>query len=75
MCMLTIMPFTPEVRYAELTYEQKRAIREKLTESFDGHDGRYLDSDVSDHSIAADVGVGWSLIRYVRERDYGQLAR
>jgi len=74
MSMLTIMPFTPEVRYAELSYAQKRAIREKLTESFDGHDGRYLDSDVSDHSIGQEVGVGWSLIRYVRERDYGHLA-
>ena len=70
---MMVMPFTHEVRYAELTYEQKRAIREKLTESFDSEDGRYLDSDVSDHSIGQDVGVGWSLIRYVRERDYGHL--
>ncbi len=71
---MMVMPFTYAMRYAELTYEQKRAIREKLTESFDGHDGRYLDSDVSDHSIAQEVGVGWSLIRYVRERDFGTLA-
>ena len=69
------MPHTHEVRYRELSYAQKRAIREKLTENFDGHDGRYLDSDVSDHSIGQEVGVGWSLIRYVRERDYGPLAR
>jgi hypothetical protein len=73
MSMMSI-PHTHEVRYRELSYAQKRAIREKLTESFDGHDGRYLDSDVSDHSIGQEVGVGWSLIRYVRERDYGHLA-
>ena len=72
MSMMT-MPFTPEVRYAELSYAQKRAIRARLTESFDCHDCHYID-DSSDHSIGQEVGVGWSLIRYVRERDYGHLA-
>jgi hypothetical protein len=71
---MMVMPFTHEVRYRELSYAQKRDIRARLTESFDCHDGRYLDSDVSDHSIGQEVGVGWSLIRYVRERDYGHLA-
>ena len=67
------MPHTHEVRYRELSYAQKRAIRARLDESFDGHDCCYID-DSSDHSIASDVGVPWSLIRYVRERDYGHLA-
>jgi hypothetical protein len=72
MTMMT-MPFTPEVRYAELTYEQKRAIRARLTESFDCHYCCYID-DSSDRSIGQELGIGWSLIRYVRERDYGHLA-
>ena len=72
MSMMT-MPFTPEVRYAELTYEQKRAIRARLDESFDGHDRRYID-DSTDHSIGQELDIPWSLIRYVRERDYGHLA-
>src|SRR5678815_2685941 len=67
------MPHTHEVRYRELSYAQKRAIREQLEASFDWDDGKYAEG-VSDHSIGAEVGVGWSLIRYVRERDYGHLA-
>jgi len=67
------MPHTHEVRYRELSYAQKRAIREQLEASFDWDDGKYAEG-ASDHSIGAEVGVGWSLIRYVRERDYGQLA-
>ena len=70
---MMVMPFTHEVRYAELTYAQKRAIREQLEASFDWDDGKYAEG-ASDHSVAADVGVPWSLIRYVRERDYGHLA-
>jgi len=72
MSMMT-MPHTHEVRYRELSYAQKRAIREQLEASFDWEDGRYIDGS-SDHSIASEVGVPWSLIRYVRERDYGHLA-
>src|SRR6186713_1563266 len=72
MSMMSI-PHTHEVRYRELSYAQKRAIREQLEASFDWDDGRYIDGS-SDHSIASDVGVPWSLIRYVRERDYGHLA-
>jgi hypothetical protein len=67
------MPHTHEVRYRELSYAQKREIREQLEASFDWDDGKYAEG-VSDHSIGAEVGVGWSLIRYVRERDYGHLA-
>ena len=67
------MPHTHEVRYRELSYAQKRAIREQLEASFGWDDGKYAEG-ASDHSIAAEVGVGWSLIRYVRERDYGHLA-
>jgi hypothetical protein len=72
MSMMT-MPFTPEVRYAELSYEQKREIRARLDWLYDCKHGCYI-HDHSDHSIAAEVGVPWSLIRYVRERDYGHLA-
>src|SRR5678816_3397819 len=67
------MPHTHEVRYRELSYAQKRAIREQLEASFDWDDGKYAEG-ASDHSIAAEVGIPWSLIRYVRERDFGQLA-
>src|SRR6187455_3031966 len=73
MSMMT-MPHTHEVRYRELSYAQKRAIREQLEASFDWDDGKYAEG-ASDHSIAAEVGIPWSLIRYVRERDYGHLAR
>src|SRR5678816_1295186 len=72
MSMMT-MPFTPEVRYAELTYEQKRAIRARLDWLYDWEHGRYIHGH-SDHSIAHDLDIPWSLIRYVRERDYGHLA-
>jgi hypothetical protein len=67
------MPHTHEVRYRELSYAKKYWIRTRLESSFDWEDGRYIDG-ASDHSIAADVDVPWSLIRYVRERDYGTLA-
>jgi len=67
------MPHTHEVRYRELSYAQKRAIREKLTETFSREDGIYVE-DVTDRSIGRDLDIPWSLIEYVRERDYGPLA-
>lgn len=71
--MMTSMPHTHEVRYRELSYAQKRAIRERLEASFDWDDGRYAEG-VSDHLLGEELGIPWSLIRYVRERDYGPLA-
>jgi hypothetical protein len=73
MSMMT-MPFTPEVRYAELTYEQKRAIRARLDWLYDWEHGSYIHGH-SDHSIAHDLDIPWSMIVYVRARDYGPLAR
>ena len=70
---LMSMPHTHEVRYRELSYAQKRAIREKLTETFSCEDGIYVE-DVTDRSIGRDLDIPWSLIEYVRERDYGHLA-
>jgi hypothetical protein len=73
MSMMT-MPFTHEVRYAELSYEQKRAIRAQLDAAYDHKHGRYVEG-VSDHLIGEELGIPWSLIQYVRERDYGLFAR
>lgn len=64
------IPFTPEVRYRELTFAQKREIRNKLDASFDDKVGAYLDG-VSDQSIGADLDIPWGIIKFVRERDYG----
>src|SRR6187401_3266741 len=64
------MPHTHEVRYRELSYAQKRAIREQLDWLYDWEHGRYI-HDHSDHSIAHDLDIPWSLIVYVRVRDYG----
>ena len=71
--MMTSLPHTHEVRYRELSYAQKHAIRERLTETFSYQDGIYVE-DASDRSIGQELGIPWSLIRYVRERDYGPLA-
>ena len=68
------MPHTHEVRYRELSYAQKRAIRARLDWLYDWEHGCYI-HDHSDHSIGESLDIPWSLIRYVRERDYGQLAR
>lgn len=71
--MTTIAPpLTLAERYRELTYAQKRAIREYLTKAYDTTAGCYRPG-VSDHIIGVDLNIPWSLIRYVRERDFGMV--
>jgi len=65
-----VTPLTPDGRYRELTYEQKRSIRSQLDTMFDVTSGQYRPGS-SDHSISDVLGIPWSIIRFVRERDYG----
>ena len=65
-----ITPLTPDGRYRELTYDQKRSIRSQLDAMFDVTSGQYRPG-ASDHSISEALGIPWSIVRFVRERDYG----
>lgn len=67
-----VTPLTPEGRYRELTYDQKRSIRTRLDASFDDKTGQFLDG-MSDKSIGDELRIAWSIVRYVRERDYGMI--
>jgi len=65
-----VTPLTPDGRYRELTYEQKRSIRARLDALFDADAGQYRDG-ASDHRVGEALGIPWSIVRFVRERDYG----
>ena len=67
-----VTPLTPEGRYRELTYEQKRSIRTRLDATFDDKTGSFLDG-MSDKAIGDELRIAWSIVRYVRERDYGMI--
>ena len=64
------VPMTPDGRYRELTYDQKRSIRSQLDAMFDVTSGQYRPG-ASDHRVGDALGIPWSIIRFVRERDYG----